>query len=66
MKFFIDTANVDEIKQAADMGLLDGVTTYFEAVDYEATGLLQMAFDLRAYVNAYRLIWSVRCCANGP
>lgn len=27
MKFFIDTANIDEIKQAADMGVLDGVTT---------------------------------------
>lgn len=27
MKFFIDTANVDEIKQAAAMGVLDGVTT---------------------------------------
>lgn len=27
MKFFIDTANIDEIKKANDLGLLDGVTT---------------------------------------
>jgi len=27
MKFFIDTANVDQIKRANDMGVLDGVTT---------------------------------------
>ena len=27
MKFFIDTANLDEIKRVKDMGLLDGVTT---------------------------------------
>jgi len=27
MKFFLDTANFDEIKQAASMGILDGVTT---------------------------------------
>jgi transaldolase len=27
MKFFIDTANIEEIKEAAAMGLLDGVTT---------------------------------------
>lgn len=27
MKFFIDTANLDEIKEAQDMGVLDGVTT---------------------------------------
>ncbi|MDD3731766.1 MAG: fructose-6-phosphate aldolase [candidate division Zixibacteria bacterium] len=27
MKFFIDTANIEEIKSAAAMGILDGVTT---------------------------------------
>ncbi len=27
MKFFIDTANIEEIRQAASMGLVDGVTT---------------------------------------
>ncbi len=27
MKFFIDTANLNEIKEAAEMGVLDGVTT---------------------------------------
>ena len=27
MKFFIDTANLDQIKEAEDLGVLDGVTT---------------------------------------
>jgi len=27
MKFFLDTANVDEIREAASLGLIDGVTT---------------------------------------
>jgi len=27
MKFFIDTANIDEIKKAWDLGVIDGVTT---------------------------------------
>ncbi|HLO40466.1 MAG TPA: fructose-6-phosphate aldolase [Phycisphaerales bacterium] len=27
MELYIDTANIDEIKQAADLGVLDGVTT---------------------------------------
>ena len=27
MKFFIDTANIDEIKEACSMGMVDGVTT---------------------------------------
>ena len=27
MKFFIDTANLNDIKEAYDLGVLDGVTT---------------------------------------
>src|SRR5690606_254853 len=27
MKFFIDTANLDQIKEAQELGILDGVTT---------------------------------------
>ena len=27
MKFFIDTANLDEIREANKLGILDGVTT---------------------------------------
>ena len=27
MKFFIDTANIEEIKDALSMGMVDGVTT---------------------------------------
>ena len=27
MKFFIDTANIEEIKSAVDLGIIDGVTT---------------------------------------
>ena len=27
MKFFVDTANIDQIKEAMDFGILDGVTT---------------------------------------
>ena len=27
MKFFIDTANIDQIKEANDLGILDGITT---------------------------------------
>ena len=41
MELYIDTANIDEIKQAHDMGVLDGVTTTptliaKEGVDYGA------------------------------
>ncbi|MEB3205292.1 MAG: fructose-6-phosphate aldolase [Candidatus Sericytochromatia bacterium] len=41
MKFFLDTGNVAEIRKAADLGMLDGVTTnpslvMKEGVDHEA------------------------------
>lgn len=36
MKFFVDTANLDEIKEANDLGLLDGVTTNPSLIAKEA------------------------------
>jgi len=36
MKFFIDTANVNEIREAASLGLLDGVTTNPSLMSKEA------------------------------
>jgi len=39
MRFFIDTANIDEIKAAMDMGILDGVTTNPSLVSKEVVGL---------------------------
>jgi len=44
MKFFIDTANVEEIKKANALGLLDGVTTNPTLVSKEGRefkGLIQ-------------------------
>jgi transaldolase len=36
MKFFLDTANLDEIREAADIGLIDGVTTNPSLIAKEA------------------------------
>jgi transaldolase len=36
MKFFVDTANLDEIREANEMGLIDGVTTNPSLVAKEA------------------------------
>ncbi|MCD6261545.1 MAG: fructose-6-phosphate aldolase [Deltaproteobacteria bacterium] len=44
MKFFIDTANIDEIKQGMDLGMVDGVTTNPSLVAKEGrefTGLIK-------------------------
>jgi len=37
MKLFIDTANLDEIRQAHELGILDGVTTNPSLVAKEKT-----------------------------
>ncbi|MBW1708558.1 MAG: fructose-6-phosphate aldolase [Deltaproteobacteria bacterium] len=37
MKFFLDTANLDEIKEAVSMGLVDGVTTNPSLIAKEKT-----------------------------
>ncbi len=56
MKFFLDTANIDEIKQAASMGILDGVTTNPSLVAKEKGGkfkdmLLQICEIVNGPVN---------------
>ena len=35
MKFFIDTANLEQIREAYDLGVLDGVTTNPSLMAYE-------------------------------
>ncbi len=39
MKFFVDTANLNEIKEAASLGILDGVTTNPSLVAKEGAGI---------------------------
>ncbi len=49
MKFFIDTANIDEIKKANELGLLDGVTTNPSLVSKEGRefrGLIREICDI--------------------
>ncbi|MBW1704199.1 MAG: fructose-6-phosphate aldolase [Deltaproteobacteria bacterium] len=49
MKFFIDTANVDEIKKANELGMVDGVTTNPSLVSKEGrefNGLIKEICDI--------------------
>jgi len=46
MKFFIDTANLDEIRELADTGLLDGVTTNPSLVAKEGKEFLPLLKDI--------------------
>ena len=45
MKFFIDTANLDQIRQAHEMGILDGVTTNTTLMSKEGVKGKEQIFD---------------------
>ncbi len=51
MKFFIDTANIAQIKEAATMGLLDGVTTNPSLVAKEGKNFLELLNEIIAIVD---------------
>jgi transaldolase len=46
MKFFIDTANIDQIKDANDMGMVDGVTTNPSLIAKEKGEFKQIIADI--------------------
>ena len=51
MKFFIDSANLEEIKQVAEMGLVDGVTTNPSLLAKEGKGFKQTIVEICSMVN---------------
>lgn len=51
MKFFIDTANIEEIKEAASLGILDGVTTNPSLVAKERKDFRKLLEEILAIVD---------------
>ena len=51
MKFFIDTANIDEIKEAAALGILDGVTTNPSLVAKEGKDFRKLLYEILKIVD---------------
>jgi len=51
MKFFIDTANVDEIKQGISLGMVDGVTTNPSLIAKEKKGFDAVVKDILKIVS---------------
>ncbi len=51
MKFFIDTANINEIKEAASMGMVDGVTTNPSLIAKEGREFTEIIKDICAIVD---------------
>ena len=51
MKFFIDTANVEEIKKAWDLGVIDGVTTNPSLISKEGREAISLLKEICSIVN---------------
>lgn len=51
MKFFIDTANIDEIKKGLELGMVDGVTTNPSLVAREPHPFTEILADICALVD---------------
>jgi transaldolase len=51
MKFFIDTANINEIKEAAALGILDGVTTNPSLVSKEGKDFRKLLDEILSLVD---------------
>jgi len=51
MKLFIDTANIDEIKRANDLGVICGVTTNPSLIAKEGRNFRQVVEEIAAIVN---------------
>ncbi|MBI5477041.1 MAG: fructose-6-phosphate aldolase [Ignavibacteriales bacterium] len=51
MKIFIDTANINEIKEAASMGLLDGVTTNPSLIAKEGKNFKELIKEICTIVD---------------
>ncbi len=51
MKFFLDTANLDEIRNAAEYGLIDGVTTNPSLVSKEGRDFKDLILEITRIVD---------------
>jgi len=65
MQFFIDTANIDEIKQAIDWGILDGVTTNPTLASKTGRPFMDVVKDILSIVDGPVSLETVSLDADG-
>ena len=51
MRFFIDTANIEEIKEANDLGVICGVTTNPSLIAKEGRDFIQVVKEITEIVD---------------
>src|SRR5688572_7520041 len=65
MRFFVDTANLTEIREAASLGILDGVTTNPSLVAKEGKPFKQTILDICNAVDGPVSVEAVATDAGG-
>ena len=64
MRIFLDTANIDEIREAASLGIISGVTTNPSLVSKEATAdyetVIKTILGIRGALKCERAPFSLR------
>lgn len=65
MKFFIDTANIDEIKEAHRMGMVDGVTTNPSLIAKEGRDFEEVIKEICEIVNGPISAEVISCDTGG-
>ncbi|MEZ0361014.1 MAG: fructose-6-phosphate aldolase [Hydrogenobacter sp.] len=65
MQFFLDTGNVDEIKQALDWGILDGVTTNPSLISKTGRPFMEVAKEIVKLVDGPVSLETVSLDAEG-
>ena len=65
MKFFIDTANVSEIKEAHELGLIDGVTTNPTLISREGRPFDEIVKEIFSIVDGPISLETVSMDAEG-
>jgi transaldolase len=51
MKFFIDTAEIDQIREAASLGIVDGVTTNPSLIRKSGRNIIEVTKEICDLVN---------------
>jgi transaldolase len=65
MQFFLDTGNIDEIKQALDWGILDGVTTNPTLISKTGRSFMEVAKEIVKLVDGPVSLETVSLNAEG-
>ena len=54
MRFFIDTANIEEIKEANELGVICGVTTNPSLIAKEGRDFIEVVKEISTIVDGFR------------